>query len=247
MAVVLIIEDDADVADTLQACIQAAGYTSYLAETGEQGLELLAQLEPDFIVLDLMLPGMDGLEVCTHVRRLALKRDPYILMLTARRGKTDELWGLATGADDYMTKPFDTDLLIARLRTLRRRELRHADHAVGADAALIQHQYLRLHQTHRRCSVRASLNDDWVDLVLSALEFDLLAKLVHQPGQVYPRSQLLDDIWGLDHPGDDYSTVDSCIFRLRKEIRSKLQVPEGVNPLVKTVRRVGYKFEDAID
>lgn len=247
MAVVLIIEDDADVADTLQACIQAAGYTSYWAETGEQGLELLAQLEPDFIVLDLMLPGMDGIEVCTHVRRLALRRDPYILMLTARRGKTDELWGLATGADDYMTKPFDTDLLIARLRTLRRRELRHADHAVGADAALIQYQYLRLHQTHRRCSVRASSGGAWVDLVLSALEFDLLAKLAQQPGQVYPRSQLLDDIWGLDHPGDDYSTVDSCVFRLRKEIRSKLQVPEGVNPLVKTVRRVGYKFEDAID
>ena len=247
MAVVLIIEDDADVADTLQACINAAGYTSYWAETGELGLELCQQLEPDYIVLDLMLPGMDGLEVCTHVRRLALRRDPYILMLTARRGKTDELGGLATGADDYMTKPFDPDVLIARLRTLRRRELRHEDHAVGADAALIQHQHLRLHQTHRRCSVRASLTDDWVDLVLSALEFDLLAKLARQPGQVYPRSQLLDDIWGLDHPGDDHSTVDSCIFRLRKEIRSKLQVPEGVNPLVKTVRRVGYKFEDAID
>ena len=247
MAVVLIIEDDADVADTLQACINAAGYTSYWAETGEQGLEMLAELQPDYIVLDLMLPGMDGLEVCTHVRRLALRRDPYILMLTARRGKTDELGGLNTGADDYMTKPFDPDVLIARLRTLRRRELRHEDHAVGADAALIQHQHLRLHQTHRRCSVRASLTDDWVDLVLSALEFDLLAKLARQPGQVYPRSQLLDDIWGLDHPGDDHSTVDSCIFRLRKEIRSKLRVPEGVNPLVKTVRRVGYKFEDAID
>ncbi len=247
MSSVLIIEDDADVADTIQACIHAAGYTSYLAETGERGLELCQQLEPDIIVLDLMLPGMDGLEVCSHVRRLALRPSPYILMLTARQGKTDEIWGLATGADDYMTKPFDPDLLIARLRALLRRELYHDDNAAAPDGALIEHQHLRLNQTHRRCSVRTSSGDAWVDLVLSALEFDLLTKLARQPGQVYPRSQLFDDIWGLDHPGDDYSTVDSCIFRLRKEIRSKLQVPEGVNPLVKTVRRVGYKFEDAID
>ncbi|MEA5449461.1 response regulator transcription factor [Leptolyngbya sp. CCNP1308] len=247
MAVVLIIEDDADVADTIQACIQAAGYTGYLAETGERGLELCKQLQPDIIVLDLMLPGMDGIEVCTHVRRLALRRDPYILMLTARREQTDELLGRATGADDYMTKPFSPDMLILRLRGLLRRELRHEEHAVGADTALIQYQYLRLHQTHRRCSVRASLNNDWVDVVLSAVEFDLLAKLARQPGHVYLRSQLLDDIWGLDHSGDEHTTVDSCVKRLRKELRSKLRVPEGVNPLVKTVRRVGYKFEDAID
>lgn len=247
MAVVLIIEDDADVADTIQACIQAAGYTGYLAETGEQGLELCKQLQPDIIVLDLMLPGMDGIEVCTHVRRLALRRDPYILMLTARREQTDHLLGVATGADDYMTKPFSPDMLILRLRALLRRELRLEDHAVGADTALIQYQYLRLHQTHRRCSVRTSLNDDWVDLVLSAVEFDLLTKLARQPGHVYLRSQLLDDIWGLDHSGDEHNTVDSCVKRLRKELRSKLRVPEGVNPLVKTVRRVGYKFEDAID
>jgi two-component system alkaline phosphatase synthesis response regulator PhoP len=247
MAVVLIIEDDADVADTIQACIQAAGYTGYLAETGERGLELCKQLQPDIIVLDLMLPGMDGLEVCTHVRRLALRRDPYILMLTARREQTDHLLGVATGADDYMTKPFSPDMLILRLRALLRRELRLEDHAVGADTALIQYQYLRLHQTHRRCSVRATSDDDWVDLVLSAVEFDLLAKLARQPGHVYLRSQLLDDIWGLDHSGDEHTTVDSCVKRLRKELRSKLRVPEGVNPLVKTVRRVGYKFEDAID
>lgn len=247
MTSVLIVEDDADVADTIQACIQAAGYTSYLAETGERGLALCKQLEPDVIVLDVMLPGMDGIEVCTHVRRLALRPEPYILMLTARRGKTDEIWGLATGADDYMTKPFDSDLLIARLRALLRRELCHIENAVGADAALIRHQYLRLHQTHRHCSVRASLTDDWVDLVLSALEFDLLAKLAQQPGQVYSRPELFNEIWGREHSGDEHNTVDSCVKRLRKEIRSKLRVPEGVNPLVKTVRRVGYKVEDAID
>ncbi len=247
MTSVLIIEDDVDVADTIQACIQAAGYTSYLAETGERGLELCQQLQTDIIILDLMLPGMDGLEVCTHVRRLALRPEPYILMLTARRGKTDEIWGLATGADDYMTKPFDSDLLIARLRALLRRELRHSENAVGADAALIRHQYLQLHQTHRHCSVRASLTGDWVPLELTALEFDLLTKLVQQPGHIYSRSELFKEIWGREHPGDEHGTVDSCVFRLRKEIRSKLRVPEGVNPLVKTVRRVGYKFEDSLD
>lgn len=246
MAVVLIIEDDADVADTIQACIQAAGYTSYLAETGEQGLELCQQLEPDIIILDLMLPGMDGIEVCTHVRRLALRRDPYILMLTARRGQTHEIRGFDTGADDYMTKPFSPDMLITRLRALLRRELRQEDHAISADEALIRHRFLRLHQTHRHCSVRAASGEAWIDLVLPALEFDLLAKLAQQPGRVYLRSQLLDDIWGLDHPGDDHNTVDSCVKRLRKALRSKLRVSEKVNPLVKTVRGVGYKFEDAI-
>ena len=247
MTSVLIIEDDADVADTIQACIQAAGYTSYLAETGEQGLELCPQLEPDIIVLDLTLPGMDGLDVCTHVRRLALRPEPYILMLTARQGHTNEILGFATGADDYMTKPFSPDMLTLRLRTLLRRELRHIENAVGADTALVWHQYLRLHQTHRHCSVRASLTDDWVDLVLSALEFDLLAKLARQQGQVYSRSELFKEIWGREHPGDAHNTVDSCVKRLRKEIRSKLRVPEGVNPLVKTARGVGYKFEDSLD
>jgi DNA-binding response OmpR family regulator len=247
MTSVLIIEDDADMADTIQTCVQAAGYTSYLAETGEQGLALCPQLEPDIIVLDLTLPDMDGLEVCTYVRRLELRRDPYILTLTVRRGQTDEVLAFATGADDYMTKPFSPDMLILRLRALLRRELRHIENAVGADAALIRHQYLRLHPTHRHCRVRSSLTGDWVTLELTALEFDLLAKLVQQPGHIYSRSELLKEIWGREHPGDEHGTVDSCVFRLRKEIRSKLRVSEGVNPLVKTVRRVGYKFEDAID
>ncbi len=247
MTSVLIVEDDADVADTIQGCIQAAGYTSYLTETGEQGLELCQQLEPDIIVLDLTLPGMDGIEVCTHVRRLALMRNPYILMLTARRGQTNEILGLATGADDYMTKPFSPDMLILRLRALLRRELRHIENAVGADAALIRHQYLQLHQTHRHCSVRSSLTGDWVPLELTALEFNLLAKLVQQPGHTYSRSELFNEIWGREHSGDEHSTVDSCVKRLRKEIRSKLRVPEGVNLLVITVRGVGYKFEDSID
>ncbi|MFQ4136337.1 response regulator transcription factor [Nodosilinea sp. PGN35] len=247
MTSVLIIEDDADMADTIQACVHVAGYTSYLAETGEQGLALCPQLEPDIIVLDLTLPDMDGIEVCTHVRRLELRRDPYILTLTARRGQTDEILAFSTGADDYMTKPFSPDMLILRLRALLRRELRHIENAVGADAALIRHQYLRLHQTHRHCSVRSSLTGDWVPLELTALEFDLLAKLVQQPGHVYSRSELFREIWGREHPGDEHSTVDSCVFRLRKEIRLKLQVPEGVNPLVKTARGVGYKFEDSLD
>ncbi|MBD2233674.1 response regulator transcription factor [Phormidium tenue] len=247
MTSVLIIEDDADMADTIQACVQVAGYTSYLAETGEQGIALCPQLEPDIIVLDLTLPDMDGIEVCTHVRRLELRRDPYILTLTARRGQTDEILAFATGADDYMTKPFSPDMFILRLRALLRRELRHIENAVGADTVLIQYQYLRLHQTHRRCSVRSSLTGDWVPLELTALEFDLLAKLVQQPGHIYSRSELFKEIWGREHPGDEHGTVDSCVFRLRKEIRSKLRVPEGVNPLVKTVRRVGYKFEDSLD
>ena len=245
MAVVLIIEDDADVAGTLQACIQAAGYTSYLAETGEQGLTLCQQLEPDIIVLDLTLPGMDGLEVCTHVRRLALRRDPYILMLTAQRGQVPTIQGNATGADDYMTKPFSPDRLIARLRALRR-ELHHGNPTVETDEALIRYRCLRLHQTQRHCSVRASFADAWIDLVLTDLEFDLLATLARQPGRVYLKSQLLDDIWGLDHPGDDHSTVDTCVMRLRRALRSKLRVSHKVNPLVKTVEKVGYKFEDAI-
>jgi len=97
MTSVLIVEDDADVADTIQACIQAAGYTSYLAETGERGLALCKQLEPDVIVLDVMLPGMDGIEVCTHVRRLALRPEPYILMLTARRGRPMKFGALPPG------------------------------------------------------------------------------------------------------------------------------------------------------
>lgn len=120
-------------------------------------------------------------------------------------------------------------------------------HDDGADDELIRHQYLQLHQAHRYCSVRSSPGDDWVDLSLSALGFDLLAKLIQQPGRVYTRSELLKEVWGPNHTGDIHSTVDPCVRRLRQEIRSKLRVPEGVNPLAKTMRGVGYKFEDVND
>lgn len=120
-------------------------------------------------------------------------------------------------------------------------------HAGEADEELIQHQYLQLHKAHRYCSVRSSPGDDWVDLSLSALGFDLLAKLIQQPGRVYTRSELLKEVWGPNHTGDIHSTVDPCVRRLRQEIRLKLRVPEGVNPLVKTMRGVGYKFEDMND
>lgn len=120
-------------------------------------------------------------------------------------------------------------------------------HAGRPDEELIRHQYLQLHKAHRYCSVRSSPSDDWVDLSLSALGFDLLAKLIQQPGRVYTRSELLKEVWEPNHTGDIHSTVDPCVRRLRQEIRLKLRVSEGVNPLVKTMRGVGYKFEDMND
>ncbi|PZV10308.1 MAG: hypothetical protein DCF32_00380 [Leptolyngbya sp.] len=125
MAAVLIVEVNADLADTLQACVHAAGCTSYWAQTGEQGLELCQQLEPDIIVLDWNLPGMDGIEVCTHVRQMELRRYPYILVLSAQWGEDYEAGALNAGADMYMTKPFAPNLLIVRLQGLIRRGQLH--------------------------------------------------------------------------------------------------------------------------
>jgi two-component system alkaline phosphatase synthesis response regulator PhoP len=247
MAVVLIIEDDADVADTVNACLESSGHTCHVASTGEQGLDGCKQLEPDVIILDLTLPGMDGIEVCTHIRRLPLRRDPYILMLTARGGQLDEITGLATGADDYMAKPFSPALLTTRVQTLLRRDLRRDENAVGAGEDWIRHQHVQIHTSHRHCSVRASSTTDWVELELTSQAFDVLAKLAQQPGRVYSRAQLFDDIWGVDHEGDERNTVDACIKRLRKELRTRLQVPEGRHPFIKTERGVGYKFEDSLD
>lgn len=250
MVTVLIIEDDADLADSIQICVELAGYEAHIATTGESGLVLYQQIQPDAIILDVMLPGIDGIEACKQIRE-SLPRPtrcvPCIVMLTALGQPTDEVRGLNCGADHYLAKPFEPDVLIAHLQAPLRRDRLQADHTDRADHELLWHHHLKLHTMLRYCLIKRSSAAEWIPLKLPPKGFDVLAKLAQQPGRTFSRTQLYEDIWGLDHDGDERSTVESCIKRLRGTIREALNLPPETEPLIRTVRGVGYKFEDAID
>ncbi len=230
---ILIVEDEPEIAQLIQQTLEKEAFSCTIAHNGLKGLELFRAQQPDLIILDLMLPGLDGLEVCTRIRQQPGPKDPYILMLTARGEEIDRIIGLSTGADDYLVKPFSPRELVARVRALLRRSLRYGGQQ---QVYLTQHFSLDLdqHTAIRQLDSQAPENLD-----LTPLEFNLLATLLSYPGRVWSRTQLIEKLWGHDFFGDE-RVVDTHIRRLRQKVE-----PDSGNPtFIKTVVGVGYKFED---
>lgn len=222
---ILVVEDDRALADVLQYNLQQAGYETTVARDGQDGLQRAELKAPDLIILDLMLPQIDGLEVCRRLRANPATRRILILMLTAKSEETDQVVGFAVGADDYVTKPFSVKVLLERIKALlRRRESESEDHDVVVGQGIMVDR-----QRHR-----ATAGDRVLDLTPS--EFGLLDALIRQPGRVFSRSELIDSALGSDAIVLD-RTIDVHIRSLRKKMDEHADV-------VETVRGVGYRFRD---
>jgi DNA-binding response OmpR family regulator len=218
----LIIEDDADIAETVRYNLEAEGFTTSVALTGEEGLSLALnpQNPPALIILDLMLPGMNGMELCRRLRRETLSRRTPIIMLTARTSESDRIAGLDVGADDYIAKPFSVRELLARVRAVLRRS---EDSAEPYEDGRLKIDF---------DDVRASC--DGGNVKLTNKEFSLLAVLARKRGRVLTRQQLLDQVWGYSYYGDA-RTLDVHIRRLRQKLGS-------CGDCIETVVGVGYRF-----
>ncbi|MGE5599180.1 MAG: winged helix-turn-helix domain-containing protein [Bacteroidota bacterium] len=217
-------EDEAPIAETLVFNLRREGYEAAVAGDGLSGLEQIMQTRPDLVILDLMLPGLDGIEVCRAVRTAGLTTP--IIMLTAREGEADRVLGLELGADDYVTKPFSLRELLARIHAVLRR----------SEPGPAAQRWIRLDRLAIDLDGREVLVDGCA-VGLSAKEFDLLRVLVQHRGQVLSREQLLDLVWGRDFFGDP-RTVDVHVRWLREKIEADPAKPD----LILTVRGSGYKF-----
>ncbi|HSV55595.1 MAG TPA: response regulator transcription factor [Magnetospirillaceae bacterium] len=228
-ASILIVEDEPEIRELIAYNLGRDGYTVIQAATGEEGIKLASKSNPDAIVLDVMLPGMDGLEV---LRRLksdpALRRIPVILG-TARGEDTDVVSGLELGADDYVTKPFSPKVLIARIRAALRRTVDLTTHPFGKESAVSLHGIVL-------DSARHEVTCGGKRVYLSATEFSLLEFFLRNPGWVFSRPQIIDAVKGRDYPVTDRA-VDVQILSLRKKL-------EEYGECVETVRGVGYKMKD---
>ena len=231
---ILIVEDEQEIAQLIEQTLEREGFSCLVANNGLSALDVFRKQQPDLVILDLMLPGLDGLEVCTRIRQQPYDKDPYILMLTARGEEIDRVIGLSTGADDYLVKPFSPRELVARVRALLRRSLRHEVQETSNT-----HQTKHFTVDLDRHIATRKIGNSTDELDLTTLEFSLLATFLSYPGRVWSRTQLIDKLWGNDFFGDE-RVVDTHIRRLRKKIE-----PDSANPtFVKTVVGVGYKFED---
>jgi DNA-binding response OmpR family regulator len=223
MTTILIVEDDAVVRDTLALNLRSEGYEVHTVEDGEAALVLAHELNPDLVVLDVMLPKLDGLTVCRILRR---RSQVPIIVLTARGTEADKIVGLETGADDYIVKPFSLGEFLARVRAALRRG------TVAAATDELSSEDLRIDLISRRAYLGET------ELQLAPKEFDLLATLMRHAGAVLTRDLLLTRVWGDDYLGDA-RTVDVHIRWLRQKIEEDPSNPERIV----TLRGVGYRFE----
>jgi two-component system response regulator MtrA len=221
---ILLVEDDPSIREVTALGLTAAGFGVTAAADGAEGLERWRADRPDLVLLDVMLPRLDGLEVLRAIRREATTP---VVMLTARADTIDVVVGLESGADDYVRKPFEMPELVARVRAALRRH----QAAAGADgAAIVVLGPLRIDTAGR------TVSRDGDEIALTRTEFDLLAEMAQHPGQVFTREALLDRVWGYDYLGDS-RLVDVAIGRLRAKVET-----DPANPaLVLTVRGAGYK------
>ena len=226
---ILVVEDEAPIAAAVAARLRSEGYTVEIAPDGPSGVERSAALHPDLVVLDLMLPGLDGLEVC---ERIQADRPVPVLMLTARDSERDLVLGLGVGADDYLTKPFSARELAARVHALLRRVERDRTEAAGAPGGVGQTRHIgdvELDPTTRRVTRDGAL------VHLTPTEFDLLAFLAASPGKVFTREELLGAVWGYDVASGG-RTVDSHVRAIRRKLG---------NDMIRTVHGVGYALDGA--
>jgi DNA-binding response OmpR family regulator len=231
---ILVIEDDRDMAAILEDNLSDAGYSVSVTHEGQSGLELARRQEHDLIVLDLMLPEPDGLEICRQVR--GLSRYTPILMLTCLSSEVDRVVGLEMGADDYMTKPFSLRELLARIKAILRRDEAIRSQGDNSGQESIERGDLFIDIQKRR------VLRDGEPIDLTGKEFDLLLHFARHPGRVYSRQQLLDQVWGYAYEGYAY-TVNSHINKLR----SKLEPDRDKPRYVQTVWGVGYRFADDLE
>jgi two-component system alkaline phosphatase synthesis response regulator PhoP len=220
MKTVLVVDDERNIVELVRLYLEKEGYSVIAASDGEQALVQFDRADPDLVVLDLMLPKMDGFEVCRELRR---RSDVPILMLTARSEDVDAIVGLELGADDYVTKPFNPRALVARVKAILRRTS-----ATSRGTRPISVGSLRIDPRRRQ----AVVGDRQLDL--RAREFDLLFALARDPGVVLTRDSLLEDVWGTDFPGET-RTVDVHVAEVRKKLGDD-------GPQVETVRGVGYRL-----
>ena len=231
---ILTIEDDKDIADLVELHLRDAGYEVRVARDGKTGLDQALSNSFDMIILDLMLPGIDGIEICRRVRAASVSIP--ILMLTAKSAEPDRVLGLEIGADDYLTKPFGIRELLARVKALFRR-----GEALKAEADLDTRRVigaggLDIDREKRKVTLRGAA------VSLTAKEFDLLVRFAQHPGRVYTRMELLDLVWGYGYEGYEH-TVNSHINRLRAKIEEDPARPR----YILSVRGVGYKFSELAD
>jgi two-component system alkaline phosphatase synthesis response regulator PhoP len=230
MKKILIVEDDPSIALGLEGALQREGYETLTACTGSEGLQLTRAFPPDLLILDVMLPGMSGLELCKHLRDEGIMTP--VIMLTAKAEENDKVLGLELGADDYVTKPFGVRELLARVKAHLRREEGGAPAACGGKPVRYEFGNIVVDFKRREVYKAGAVQE------LTNREFRLLEYMLQHPGELLTRDRLLNDIWGYDaYPTT--RTVDNHILRLRKHIE-----PDPDNPrYIKTIRGAGYLFE----
>jgi two-component system alkaline phosphatase synthesis response regulator PhoP len=224
MAKILVVDDEPAIVRLVKSYLEAEGYEVFTASDGPAGLKAVQAYKPDLVVLDIMLPGMDGLEVLSRLRR---ESDVYVILLTARTEETDKIVGLSVGADDYVTKPFSPRELTARVKAALRRVQTGA--GAGSAPAVYSFKRVRIDTGARQVTM------DGNPVELTAIEFDLLAALAEGRGRVLTREQLLEKVWGYGYFGDT-RVVDVHLGHVRQKL--------GAEAPIATVRGVGYRFED---
>jgi two-component system alkaline phosphatase synthesis response regulator PhoP len=224
MVKILVIDDEPSITNLVSAYLKPEGYEVYTAADGNAGLKAARAFKPDLIVLDIMLPGMDGIELLSRLRR---ETEVYVIMLTARTEETDKIIGLSVGADDYMTKPFSPRELVARIKAALRRLKTGA--GSGVEGTVLSFKHIRIDAGARIVRV------DEHPIELTAIEFDLLKALAENRGRVMTREQLLEKVWGGEYFGE-MRVIDVHLGHVRQKL--------GRDDLIATVRGVGYRFED---
>jgi two-component system alkaline phosphatase synthesis response regulator PhoP len=226
MAKILVIDDEPSIINLVSAYLKPEGYEVFTAADGTSGLKAARAYKPDLIVLDLMLPGMDGIELLSQLRR---ESNVYVILLTAKTEETDKIVGLSVGADDYVTKPFSPRELVARIKSALRRL--QPGGSSGMDNQILSFKHVRIDIGARTVSV------DDTSVEMTAIEFDLLKALAENRGRVLSREQLLEIVWGTTYFGE-MRVVDVHLGHVRQKL--------GDPALITTVRSVGYRFEDEI-